>query len=257
MTGSRNIAVVIPARMGSSRFPGKPLVPILGMPMIEHVYRRANMASLPSEVFVATCDQEISGAVDDFGGRYIWTSSEHRRASDRVAEAAAHIDAEIIVMVQGDEPMVVPRTIDRAVKGLKESREAACVNLAKEIENEEEFKDPNVVKLTMDREGHALYFSRQPIPSLYDKGWQESEAWKQVCVIPFRRRSLLRYARLEPTPLEKAESVDMLRFLEHGMEVKLIETQEKTRAVDTPEDRELVEEMMTEDRVVSDYLDVT
>src|SRR6266699_2054921 len=192
---------IIPARMGSSRFPGKPLAPICGRPMIEHVYRRCRMSQSLAGVFIATCDREIAAATEAFGGTAIMTSSSHQRASDRVAEAAEKMDADIIVMVQGDEPMLYPEMIDEAVRPFRQDPAILCTNLAAPIRSIEEMRDPNTIKVVTAKNGDALYFSRQPIPSA------SSEGLKQVCVIPFRREFLLQYARLEPTPLEIAESV--------------------------------------------------
>lgn len=247
------IVVGIPARMGSTRFPGKPLAKILGLPMIEHVYRRTAMCKLVDMVFVATCDEEIRSAVEGFGGNVVMTSPEHQRASDRIAEATEGLEADIVVMVQGDEPMVVPEMIDAAVAPMLENPSIQCVNLAKRISNEEEYHDPNTIKVVMDHRGEALYFSREPIPTSKVSDFGNIPVFKQVCIIPFRRDFLLRYARLEPTALEQAESVDMLRILEHGHGVRLVETDVESHAVDTPADLVMVESLMTQDQLVDLY----
>lgn len=247
------VAAVIPARMGSSRYPGKPLVDILGIPMIEHVYRRTLMAESVEDVYVATCDEEIHEASGEFGARAIMTSSEHRRASDRVAEAARSIDAEVVVMVQGDEATIEPGMVDAAVEGMLADVSVNCVNLCKKIETKDEFEDPNTVKVVRGVDDRALYFSRSPIPSLYDEGWGSIHVMKQVCVIPFRRSALLDFADLEPTPLERAESIDMLRFLEHDRPVHLVETDEETQAVDVPADRDRAEELLARDPLTDQY----
>jgi 3-deoxy-manno-octulosonate cytidylyltransferase (CMP-KDO synthetase) len=162
------IVAIIPARMGSSRFPGKPLAPILGRPMIEHVYRRTNLCRALDDVIVATCDTEILEAVEAFGGKAIMTSPAHERASDRVAEAAADLDCDVIVMVQGDEPMTYPEMIAESLEPfLKGNEEAACVNLTARIKSQKEFEDPNTIKVVMDQDGFALYMSREPIPTLH------------------------------------------------------------------------------------------
>ena len=242
-----HIIAILPARMGSSRFPGKPLAPILGRPMIEHVYRRTAMSPVLSAVYVATCDQEISEAVEGFGGRVVMTADSHIRASDRVAEAAENIEADIVVMVQGDEPMLVPDQIAQSVEPMLNDPEVVCANLAGRIETEAEFEDRNCIKVVMDKQMNALYFSREPIPTRRIQPWGAVPAFKQVCVIPFRRDFLLTYAALEPTPLEVAESVDMMRVIEHGYRVKLAETEFETHAVDTPEDLSRVEALMADD----------
>ena len=251
-----SIVAVIPARMGSSRFPGKPLAPILGRPMIEHVYHRVAMCKTLDAVYVATCDEEIRQAVEGFGGKAIMTSPAHQRASDRTAEAAESLTADIVVMVQGDEPMTVPDMVDAAVSPMLDDPDVHCVNLAKRITSEDEYRDPNTIKVVMDGRGDALYFSREPIPTPRQIGIEKIPIFKQVCIIPFRREALLMYARLEPTPLELAESVDMLRFLEHGYRVRLVETDVASHAVDTPADLALVESLMRVDPLVARYMDV-
>ena len=215
--------------------------------MIEHVYRRCRMNSSLAGVYIATCDREIAAATEAFGGTAVMTSTLHQRASDRVAEAAEQMDADVIVMVQGDEPMIHPEMIGRAVNPLHEDPAILCTNLAAPIRSIEEMTDPNTIKVVMARNGDALYFSRRPIPS------GSSEGLKQVCVIPFRREFLLRYAALEPTPLEIAESVDMLRILEHGFKVRIVMTDHETHAVDTPADLTLVERLIEVDPLAGSY----
>lgn len=249
-----DIVAILPARMGSSRFPGKPLANILGMPMIEHVYRRTSLARSLKAVYVATCDEEIRDAVERFGGSVIMTSPAHQRASDRVAEAARHIHADIVVMVQGDEPMLHPDMIDTAVRPFHSDASVSCVNLTARIATEAEFYDPNTIKVVMNDKGDALYFSRSPIPALPASGFSSIRAFKQVCIIPFRYDALQLYAALEPTPLEIAESIDMLRFLEHGYKVRMVETKIASHAVDTPEDLKLVEQLMSDDPLTRHYM---
>jgi 3-deoxy-manno-octulosonate cytidylyltransferase (CMP-KDO synthetase) len=244
---------VIPARLGSSRFPGKPLALLLGRTMIEHVYRRTALSASLADTCVATCDNEIREAVEAFGGRAVMTSDSHQRAADRAAEAARHLDAELVVMVQGDEPMTTPDMIDAAVAPFQDDRALQCVNLAKRIDHEAEFDDPNTIKVVMDRDWNALCFSREPIPTRRQVGFAQIRAYKQVCIIPFRRGALLRFAELAPTPLEIAEAIDMMRFLENGIPVRMVETDRHTHAVDTPEDLALVESLMRDDPLVGTY----
>src|SRR5215213_996530 len=235
------VVAIIPARMGSSRFPGKPLAPLLGRPMIEHVLRRAERCTQLSAVYVATCDEEIKNVVERLGGRVIMTSPTHERASDRVAEAAQQVEAGVVVMIQGDEPMITPAMIAASVTPLLDDRSVECVNLVRRITNQHDYLDPNTIKVVMNVNEDALYFSRAPIPFM-----QASPApvFKQVCVIPFRAEFLREFARLAPTPLERVESIDMLRVLEHGRCVRLVETTVETHAVDIPEDLRLVETLM-------------
>lgn len=253
MNSNHKIVAVIPARMGSTRFPGKPLAPILGLSMIEHVYKRTAMCEQLHQVYVATCDEEICQAVEQFGGLAVMTSDQHERASDRVAEAALDLDAEIIVMVQGDEPMTNPRMIEQAIAPMLSAPDVQCVNLVKQIESEQEFVDPNTIKVVMDCHHNALYFSREPVPSRKHADYENVVLYKQVCIIPFRRDFLLAYSQLEPTPLEQIESIDMLRILEHGYKVRLAETGFYTHAVDTPADLEHVEQLMRDDPLTRKY----
>jgi 3-deoxy-manno-octulosonate cytidylyltransferase (CMP-KDO synthetase) len=242
--------------MGSSRFPGKPLAPLLGRPLIEHVVRRAARCELLDAVYVATCDEVIRAAVEGFGGEVLMTSAAHERASDRVAEAAERFEAEVIVMIQGDEPMVTPRMVAAAVAPLLKDAEVACVNLVRRIERPEEYFDRNTIKVVANVKGDALYLSRAPVPAdafACDPTAERPPVLKQVCVIPFRRDFLREFARLPQTPLERAESIDMLRAVEHGRPVRLVEIEEETHAVDTPEDLRLVEALMKDDPLVALY----
>lgn len=247
------IVCVLPARMGSSRFPGKPLALICGRPMIEHAYRRSMMCKALHEVYVATCDREIAIATEAFGGQAIMTSSAHERASDRVAEVARQIEADIFVMVQGDEPMIVPEMIDLALEPMLNDPAVLCSNLASPITSKEEFEDLNTIKVVMAENGDALYFSREPIPTRQRLALGQFPAYKQVCIIPFRRDFLLKYTALKPTPLEQAESIDMLRAMEHGYPIRLVKTDHVTHAVDTPADLARVEEMMRRDPLTDRY----
>ena len=162
---------VIPARMGSSRFPGKPLAKLLGRTMLEHIYKRVTLSNALDATYIATCDEEIRQAAQSFGAAVIMTADTHERASDRVAEAVAGIDAELIVMVQGDEPMTHPEMIDAAVAPFRDDPQLGCVNLVRRIENEVDFYDVNTIKVVLNQQGDALYMSRQPIPTLAKSGF--------------------------------------------------------------------------------------
>lgn len=242
------IIALIPARMGSSRFPGKPLAELLGEPMIGHVYREVSKNTRLSLTAVATCDREIADYIESIGGRVVMTSSRHERASDRCAEALGILENEegirfdIVVMVQGDEPMTHPDMISEAIQPMLEDPEIQVGNLMGEINSFEEFEDRNCIKVVCDLEGNAIYFSREPIPTRSKK--QEIPMFKQVCIIPFRRDFLLEYTNMKPTPLEIAESIDMLRVLEHGLKVRLIPTKYQSYPVDTMEDLIKVENLM-------------
>ena len=247
------IVAVIPARMGSSRFPGKPLASLLGRPMIEHVVRRAAMCHHLNAVYVATCDEEIRTLVEGFGCAVIMTSASHERASDRVAEAAERLEADVFVMIQGDEPMITPDMIRAAVTPMLQDPSVGCVNLARRVVSHEEYADRNTIKVVMNVHGNALYFSRSPIPAVDFATAASPAVFKQVCVIPFRREFLREFARLRQTPLERAESIDMLRVIEHGFSVRMVETEACTHAVDTPDDLPLVEALMKDDPLILRY----
>ena len=245
------ILALIPARMGSSRFPGKPMAPLLGVPMIEHVYRRVALSPTLTVTAVATCDEEIAAHVRSIGGRAIMTSDRHERASDRCAEALEAIEREdgtrfdIVVMVQGDEPLVHPEMIDEAVRPMLADPTIYITNLLGRIGGEAEFEDRNCIKVVIDRSSDALYFSREPIPTRA-KG-VNAPMGKQICVIPFTRQFLIDYTKMAPTPLEIAESVDMMRVLENGLKVRMVPTRHDTQAVDTEADRLRVEQLMRGD----------
>jgi 3-deoxy-manno-octulosonate cytidylyltransferase (CMP-KDO synthetase) len=242
------ILALIPARMGSSRFPGKPMAPLLGKPMIGHVYDRVRRSPLLTLTAVATCDDEIRDYVTSIGGVAVMTGTQHERASDRCAEALLKLEQanatryDIVVMVQGDEPMTHPDMIAEAVQPLRDDPKVQIVNLLGRIHDVAEFEDRNCIKVVCDLHGNALYFSREPIPTRAKVA--QIPMLKQVCVIPFRRDFLIEYTRMAPTPLEISESVDMMRVLEHGLQVRMAPTRHDTRAVDTPEDLRKVEQLM-------------
>jgi 3-deoxy-manno-octulosonate cytidylyltransferase (CMP-KDO synthetase) len=234
--------------MGSSRFPGKPMATIFGKPMIGHVYERVARSPLLDVTAVATCDREIFDYVQSIGGVAVMTGEQHERASDRCAEALLKLEEanqtryDVVVMVQGDEPMTHTDMIAEALQPLADDPGVQVVNLLAPIETTAEFEDRNCIKVVCDLNGDALYFSREPIPTRVRGG--AVSAGKQVCIIPFRRDYLLEYTRLTPTPLEVAESVDMMRVLEHGRKVRMVRTRHRTQSVDTPDDLKVVERLM-------------
>jgi len=252
------IIAIIPARMGSTRFPGKPLAEIHGIPMVGHVYFRTKMCSLLSETYVATCDKEIYDYIGSIGGKALMTADTHERCSDRTAEAMLKVESktgrkvDVVVMVQGDEPMVTPEMIEQAVSPMLKDSSVQVVNLMARMRTAQEFEDSNEVKVVVDLNGRALYFSREPIPSRR-KGVLEVPMLKQVCIIPFRRDYLLEFNSLPVTPLERIESVDMMRVIEHGGQVHMVMTEVETLSVDTPEDLERVVDLMQEDAFIKEY----
>lgn len=259
MEPRKKIIAVIPARMASTRFPGKPLADIVGTPMLGHVYHRSKMSKSLDEVYIATPDKEIADYADSIGAKYIMTSIAHERASDRTAEAVTTIEAEtgeavdIVVLIQGDEPMLVPEMVDLAVQPFLDDTTVKVVNLMAPIRSEEEHQDPNCPKVVVDKNSFAMYFSREPIPS--KKKWKGNTKpqFKQVCIIPFTREFLSEYTALEPTPLEIVESIDMNRVLEHGNKVKMVYEEYETYSVDTPEDLKRVEKYLSEDPLRQKY----
>jgi 3-deoxy-manno-octulosonate cytidylyltransferase (CMP-KDO synthetase) len=236
---SLRIVAVIPARFASSRLPGKPLAEIGGRPMIEHVYRRVAASPIVSQVIVATDDLRIATRVHEFGGQVRLTKA-HETGTDRLAEVAATLDCDIVVNVQGDEPLIDPGAIAEAVSPFAHEPDVLVTTLFRRISEPAELTNPNVVKLVVDRGGFALYFSRAPIPHLRDPrgGWPP--LYKHVGLYAYRRSALMVLASLEPTPLERAESLEQLRALEHGIRIKAVETRYDSFGVDTPEDLEQV-----------------
>lgn len=247
------VAAVIPARMASSRFPGKPLADILGLPMIEHVRRRVALSPLIQEVVVATCDREIFAAVAEGGGQVVMTAPTHERCTDRVAEAMGSITADVVINVQGDEPLVHPDMFAPLLAPFRGEPELPCANLMSEIVSHEEFASPNVVKTVCDLKGNALYFSREPIPSIRKAGALDFQKYKQLGIIAFRQEFLQVFTNLAPTPLEVVESVDMLRAVEHGYPVRMVVTPFKVVGVDTPEDLERARALMKQDELLRTY----
>jgi 3-deoxy-manno-octulosonate cytidylyltransferase (CMP-KDO synthetase) len=253
-----NIIAIIPARMGSSRFPGKPLADIHGIPMVLHVAFRTAMCKTLTATYVATCDQAIMDVCNRAGVKCVMSADTHQRCTTRTAEALLKIEKElglnidIVVMVQGDEPMTTPEMIDAAVNPMKEDLSINVVNLMSEMKTIEEFEDPNEVKVVVDLNNNALYFSREPVPSR-KKGVDNVPMNKQVCIIPFRRDYLLEFNEMSETPLEIIESVDMMRILEHGQKVTMVPFQVNTLAVDTPQDLERVKNMMQTDKLIKKY----
>ena len=239
-----SVVAVIPARMGSSRFPGKPIELINGKPMIEYVFRTCEKCSDVNKTIIATCDEEIKEVSESFGAEVIMTSSKHERCTDRVAEAVQDIDAEIVVVMQGDEPMVTPDMISKAIRTLKDNPDVFTVNVISRIEDIAEINDPNEVKVVTSINNNALYFSRSGLPSFSKSQDKLNFSYKQICIIPMKKENLILFNQLEPTPLEEIESVDMLRVLEHGYKLKCVETSTQCYSVDTPADLEKVSGLM-------------
>lgn len=232
---------VIPARYSSTRLPGKPLKDICGKPMICRVWERASHAESVAEVIVATDDERILQAVEKNSGRAIMTRADHKTGTDRLAEVAEKIpDADVIVNVQGDEPLIEPALIDALVAEFADDA-LQMATVATELQDADEMKNPNNVKVVLDRAGNALYFSRSLIP--YPRNAGKAAVFKHIGIYAYRRNFLLAYAKMKPTPLEQAESLEQLRALENGFKIRVIKSSCRFVGVDTEEDLKLVNEI--------------
>jgi 3-deoxy-manno-octulosonate cytidylyltransferase (CMP-KDO synthetase) len=243
-----SILAVIPARYASTRLPGKPLVPLAGKPMIEHVWARVRRASSLSGVVVATDDQRIGDAVKAFGGEAVLTRPDHRSGTERVAEVAfLHKDAEILVNVQGDEPLIEPAAIDQAVRALSDDPEVQVATLAVPVAKPADIMDPNVVKVVLDFDGNALYFSRAPIPWVRDRsGPVHARHLKHLGLYVYRRDALLDFPTFPQGDLERVEQLEQLRWLENGYRIRVAETEHDSVGVDMPEDVARVEQILSQ-----------
>jgi 3-deoxy-manno-octulosonate cytidylyltransferase (CMP-KDO synthetase) len=249
---------VIPARMAATRFPGKPMVKILGMPMIEHCYLRSKLCEILDETIVATCDSSIFDYIHSIGGKAIMTSEKHERATERTAEALLEIEKanpgikyDLIIMIQGDEPLIDPEMIKQVsfplLNGITQ-----VANLMVSLKTRDEIINPNNVKVVNCIERKALYMSREPIPSS-EKFNGIINYYRQLGLIGFTRHALLRFVELDPTELEIIESIDMNRFLENGIPINMVETTFEVDAIDIPEDLPRVEFKMKLDKVFPKY----
>jgi len=239
------VIVVIPARYASTRLPGKPLVPLAGKPMVQHVYERAKRAQTVHRVIVATDDQRIMDAVTAFGGEARMTRSDHRTGTERIAEVAVHEAGDVFVNVQGDEPLIDPVAIDTAVGALLEEPQAQISTVATPIRHAGDIMDPNVVKTVLDFDGNALYFSRAPIPWIRDTQQKlHVKYWKHLGLYVFQREALLEYPTLPQGELEKIEQLEQLRWLENGWKIRVAEVAHDAVSVDVPEDVARVEKLM-------------
>jgi 3-deoxy-manno-octulosonate cytidylyltransferase (CMP-KDO synthetase) len=241
------VVAYIPARYQSTRFPGKPLKDICGKPMIQWVSERTALAKSVEQVSVATDDDRIRKAVEAYGGNVVMTSAACRSGTERVAEAARESGADIIVNVQGDEPLIEPALIDDLVAPMLADSSIGMATPAARIKTEQEYLDPNTVKVVMDKAGNALYFSRSPVPN-HRGGFKadEVEIYKHIGLYVYRRDVLERLAGLAPTMLEQAEGLEQLRALEHGIKIRVVLTSYSPESVDTPEDLERVRTVMKE-----------
>src|SRR6266404_4024474 len=239
------IVVVIPARFGSTRLPGKPLISLAGKSMIERVYERAKLAARVNRVIVATDDERIVSAVEAFGGEARMTRSEHRTGTERVAEVAAREQGDVFVNVQGDEPLLDPNAIDVAVNSLLEEPQASISTVATAIKTPGDIMDPNVVKAVLDFDGNAIYFSRAPIPWVRDTASKiQVRHLKHLGLYVFQRGALLEYPTLPQGELERVEQLEQLRWMENGWKIRVAEVEHDAISVDVPEDVALVEKLL-------------
>lgn len=234
---------LIPARWASTRFPGKPLHIIAGKPLIQHVWERVSRCKTLDAIAIATDDERIEKAAKAFGARVIMTRSDHPSGSDRLAEAVTHFPhAEIVLNVQGDEPLIDPRLVDQLAQALVDSDAIAMATAACPILEEEDFLNHNVVKVVCNLEHEALYFSRSPIP--FPRSPLKSPALRHLGIYAYRREFLENYVRWEPTELEQTESLEQLRALEHGARIRIIHTEHQGLGVDTPEQVARIESIL-------------
>jgi len=249
---------IIPARLGASRFPGKPMAKMMGIPMVGHCYYRSKFAEGVDEVYVATCDQEIVDYIQSIGGKAVMTSTAHTRASTRTAEALEHIEADtgkqidLVVMVQGDEPLITPESISETLRHFSDSS-VNIVNIMSRFRTLKAFEDKNNVKVVIDENSDALYFSREPIPSPW-KGWDKDPRLMQTGIIAFRRDVLHHFNSMDETMLEQIESVDMNRVLETGGKIRMVLTDSLTIGVDTPDELLQAERLLKDDPVFRLYV---
>jgi 3-deoxy-manno-octulosonate cytidylyltransferase (CMP-KDO synthetase) len=250
MTDSHETLAVIPARYDSTRFPGKPLAPLAGKPMVQHVVERVRQAARVGRVLVATDDERIRRAVEEFGGEAVLTRREHRSGTERVAEVAAQSPAAIYLNVQADEPLIDPAALDALVATLEDDPAVQVATLATLLAGVKDVMDPNVVKVVADFDANALYFSRAPIPWVREPAAGAAPAvvtprhFKHLGVYAFRRAALLEFPTLPPGELERVEQLEQLRWLENGWRIRVTETASDAIGVDVPEDLARVEKLL-------------
>ena len=238
--------------MAASRFLGKPLCLIMGKPMIWHVWQRSLLSKVLDKIVIATCDREIEERAVDFGAEVIMTSSEHKISNDRVAEVAEKISCDIILNIQGDEPLVNPQLINDVVLTMRKYPDIQCINPVSEIETEEEMESPHTVKVVNDLKGRVLYLSRYPIPSdLVNK--REYPVYRQVPILGYRSDFCIKLQKMNRGPLECQEGIDLLRAIEHDMPLQIMKTQYQTIGVDTIDNLCEVEKVMESDHIYQRY----
>lgn len=240
-----NIIGVIPARWASTRFEGKVLAQINGIPMIQHVWQQAKKSRLLEEVFIACDDERVFDAAQGFGATVVMTSPTHSSGTERIAQACRHADAKIVVNIQGDEPLVHPEVIDSLAQALSDEESCPMATVIKSITDEKDLSNPNVVKVVIDQNKNALYFSRAAIPfNREEKSFKDISIYKHLGLYAYRRDFLLAFKDLPPSRLEETEKLEQLRVIEAGYKIKTVETEYDTIGVDTPEDLDRVAALM-------------
>ena len=241
----KKVVAIIPARMAASRFPGKPLATIMDLPMVEHVRRRVCLSDVIDDVYVATCDREILETVERFSGKAVMTKDTYERCTDRVEEAIQKIDADIVVIVQGDEPLLDPNILNILIKPMLDDNDIQCTNLLSIIRNEEDLSDVDIVKTVLNNKNYVMYYSRSPIPHM--RVQNNCPMYRQTGLSAFIKPFLQQFSKMPPTPLEITESVDFLRILEHGYLILGIIYHQETVGVDRPDDIAKVEKILCKD----------
>jgi len=250
----KKIIAMIPARMGSTRFPGKPITDIAGKSMIEHVWQRTKLNKRVDEIYIATCDKEIKECAESFGAKVIMTGDQHERCTERIAEACQILldqgeDFDMVINIQGDEPLLNPSSLDLIIEPFLNDSTVETVNLIEDLKDDSEIHSVNTVKAIFNKNNDAIYFSRIPVPG--DKAKQH---YKQLGIYGLSKKAVIDYIDMEETPLEIAESCDMLRYIEHGVLIRCVLSPFVTKGVDTPEDKAMVEEIFKTDEIYKQYL---
>ncbi len=244
---SERVLAVIPARYASTRFPGKVIMPLAGKPLVQHTYERAARAALVDEAIVATDDDKVVEALAPYGTPVVLTSPNHPTGTDRIAEVMRQRDEDLVVNVQGDEPLIDPNTVDNAIRPLLERPDVVMSTARHLIDHPEQAQNPNIVKVVCDQTGLALYFSRAPIPHIRDAaeaGPEPNCYWQHIGLYVYRRDFLLKYAAMPQTPLEKLEKLEQLRVIENGYKIAVVETEYRSIGVDVFEDFEHVRALL-------------
>jgi 3-deoxy-manno-octulosonate cytidylyltransferase (CMP-KDO synthetase) len=222
---------VIPVRYNSSRLPGKPLIPLRGKPLIRRVYERASKSKLLDSLLVATDDQRIKDKVKDFGGVVVLTSPKPRTGSDRVAEAVKNLKCDLILNIQGDEPFLKPQMLDQLISFMQKNKDVQMGTLARRVKDKDFFENPDRVKVVLDKNGNAIYFSRFPIP--FQRRKEKIDYFEHIGIYAFRKKFLSKYSQMKQTPLEKSESLEQLRALENGYKIKVLLTKYGSKSINS------------------------